>query len=98
MTKIFSDKLSGKNNNHLKLQEMLNYIRESDIIVVTELDRLGCNDKEVTYIMNQRHEKGAMFEILNFPSLSVIQDDNLRRLLNNLIIELFKYTAENERK
>lgn len=32
------------------------------------------------------------------PSLNGIQDDNLRRLLNNLIIELFKYTAENERK
>ncbi|MBP1044417.1 recombinase family protein [Vagococcus sp. BWB3-3] len=98
VTKIFSDKLSGKNNNRPKLQEMLNYIRESDIIVVTELDRLGRNNKEVTYIMNQIQEKNATLEILNLPSLSGIQDDNLRRLLNNLIIELFKYTAENERK
>lgn len=98
VTKIFSDKLSGKNNNRPKLQEMLNYIRESDIIVVTELDRLGRNNKEITYIMNQIQEKNATLEILNLPSLSGIQDDNLRRLLNNLIIELFKYTAENERK
>ena len=77
---------------------MLNYIREDDIIVVSELDRLGRNNKEITSIMNQIQDKGATLEILNLPSLNGIQDDNLRRLLNNLIIELFKYTAENERK
>lgn len=96
--KIFSDKLSGKDNNRPKLQELLNYIRESDIIVVSELDRLGRNNKEITNIMNQIQDKGATLEILNLPSLNGIQDDNLRRLLNNLIVELFKYTAENERK
>ncbi|MBO0450324.1 recombinase family protein [Enterococcus sp. MJM12] len=96
--KIFSDKLSGKDNNRPKLQELLNFIRENDIIVVSELDRLGRNNKEITNIMNQIQDKGATLEILNLPSLNGIQDDNLRRLLNNLIIELFKYTAENERK
>ncbi|MDT2597472.1 recombinase family protein [Enterococcus dongliensis] len=96
--KIFYDKLSGKDNNRPQLKEMLNYIREDDIIVVSELDRLGRNNKEITSIMNQIQDKGATIEILNLPSLSGIQDDNLRRLLNNLIIELFKYTAENERK
>ena len=96
--KIFSDKLSGKDNNRPKIQELLNYIREDDIIVVSELDRLGRNNKEVTNIMNQIQDKGATLEILNLPSLSGIKDDNLRRLLNNLIIELFKYKAENERK
>mgnify|MGYP000679757550 CR=1 FL=1 len=77
---------------------MLNYIREDDIIDVSELDRLGRNNKEITSIMNQIQDKGATLEILNLPSLNGIQDDNLRRLLNNLIIELFKYTAENERE
>mgnify|MGYP003428055689 CR=1 FL=1 len=96
--KIFSDKLSGKDNNRPQLKEMLNYIREDDIIVVSELDRLGRNNKEITSIMNQIQDKGATLEILNLPSLNGIQDDNLRRLLNNLIIELFKYTAENERE
>ncbi|WP_429967340.1 recombinase family protein [Enterococcus sp. AZ173] len=96
--KIFSDKLSGKDNNHPKLRELLNYIRENDIIIVSELDRLGRNNKEITNIMNQIQDKGATLEILNLPTLNGIQDDNLRRLLNNLIIELFKYTAENERK
>jgi len=30
--------------------------------------------------------------------LTGIEDENLRRLLNNLIMELFKYQAEEERK
>ncbi len=48
--------------------------------------------------MNQIQDKGAALEILSLPSLSGTQEVNSRRLLNNLIIELFKYTAENERK
>lgn len=96
--KRFSDKLSGKDNHRPQLKEMLNYIREDDIIVVSELDRLGRNNKEITSIMNQIQDKGATLEIINLPSLNGIQDDNLRRLLNNLIIELFPYTAENDRK
>lgn len=95
---FFTDKLSGKDTNRPQLQAMLNYIRKDDVVVVTELDRLGRNNKEITEIINKINEKGATLEILNLPSLSGIQDDNLRRLLNNLILELFKYTAENERK
>ncbi|MGY3765238.1 recombinase family protein [Vagococcus vulneris] len=95
---FFEDKLSGKDVNRPQLQEMLNFIRKDDIVVVAELDRLGRNNKEITEIINKINEKGATLEIQNLPSLSGIQDDNLRRLLNNLILELFKYTAENERK
>lgn len=79
------------------MQELLNYIREDGIIVVAELDHLGRNNKEVTSVMNQIQDKGAILEILNLPYQSGIQGDNLRRL-NNLIIELFKYTAGTERK
>ncbi|MCT6892045.1 MAG: helix-turn-helix domain-containing protein, partial [Lactobacillus sp.] len=37
-------------------------------------------------------------DILNFPSLRGIEDPNLRQLMNNLILELYKYQAESERK
>ena len=40
---------------------MLNYIREGDIVVVTELDRLGRNNKELTLVMNEIQQKGATF-------------------------------------
>lgn len=48
--------------------------------------------------MNQIQTKGATLEVLNLPSLRGIEDDNLRRLLNNLILELYKYQAQAERE
>ncbi len=77
---------------------MLNYIREGDIVIVTELDRLGRNNKELTELMNQIQIKGATLEVLNLPSMNGIEDENLRRLINSLVIELYKYQAESERK
>ena len=35
---------------------------------------------------------------LNLPSMTGIADPNLRQLMTNLIIELYKYQAESERK
>ena len=96
--KIFTDKLSGKDTNRESFQEMMNFIREDDIVVVTELKRLGRNNKELTETMNLIQLKKATLEVLNLPALTGITDDNLRRLLNNLIIELYKFQAEDERK
>ncbi|MFM0876950.1 recombinase family protein [Streptococcus suis] len=95
--KVFSDKLSGKDKNRPGLEALLSFIREGDIVVVSELDRLGRNNKELTEVISMIHSKGATLEILSFPSLVGIKDDNLRKLLNNLIIELYKYQAEAER-
>ena len=50
--KLFTDKLSGANTNRPELQKMLAYIREGDIVLVTELDRLGRNNQDLTKIMN----------------------------------------------
>jgi len=50
--KLFTDKLSGANTNRPELQKMLAYIREGDIVMVTELDRLGRNNHDLTKIMN----------------------------------------------
>ena len=95
--KVFSDKLSGKSTDRPGLKALLSFIREGDIVVVSELDRLGRNNKELTEVMSIIQYKGATIEILSLPSLSGIEDENLRRLLNNLIIELYKYQAEAER-
>ncbi|PFG78751.1 Pin-related site-specific recombinase/DNA invertase [Lactococcus lactis] len=96
--KVFSDKVSGQSTKRPQLKAMLDYIREGDIVVVTELDRLGRNNKDLTTIMNEIQQKGATLEVLNLPSMNGIDDENLRRLINNLVIELYKYQAEAERK
>ena len=96
--KLFTDKLSGANTNRPELQKMLAYIREGDIVLVTELDRLGRNNQDLTKIMNTIQNKGATLDVLNLPSMTGIADPNLRQLMTNLIIELYKYQAESERK
>lgn len=98
VTIIFEDKLSGKDTNRPEFQKLLEYVRQGDIVVVTELDRLGRNNKELTETMDLLKSKGVTIEILNLPSFKDIKDENLRQLLNNLILELYKYQAENERK
>ena len=98
VSKVFSDKVSGQSTERPQLKAMLEYIREGDIVVVTELDRLGRNNSDLTTIMNEIQQKGATLEVLNLPSMNGITDENLRRLINNLVIELYKYQAEAERK
>lgn len=96
-TKIFKEKRSGaKIENRPKLIEMLDYIREKDTIIITELDRLGRSENDLTYIINTINEKGANLEILSLPSTQ-IADPALNKLINNLILELYKYIAESER-
>ena len=98
VSKVFSDKASGQSVERPQIQAMLDYLREGDIVIVTELDRLGRNNKDLTEIMNAIQQKGATLEVLNLPSMNGIEDENLRRLINNLVVELYKYQAESERK
>ena len=67
VSKVFSDKASGATTERPQLQAMLDYIREGDIVIVTELDRLGRNNKDLTEIMNAIQQKGATLEVLNLP-------------------------------
>lgn len=96
--KLFCDKISGATTNRPQLQKMLDYIRDDDVVIVTELDRLGRNNNDLTKIMGAIKSKGATLDILSFPSLRGIEDNNLRQLMNNLILELYKYQAESERR
>lgn len=92
------DKISGKDTNRPEFKKMLEYACEVDTIVLTELARLGRNNKELTEILNYLNNKGVSVDILNLPSFNDVQDENLRRLLTNLILEIYKYQSENERK
>lgn len=96
--KIFREAASGASKERPQLQALLDYIREGDVVVVSELERLGRNNQELTEVMNDIQAKGATLEVLNLPALRGIEDDNLRRLLNSLILEIYKYQAQAERE
>lgn len=95
--KIFQEKISGKDTNRPALKKMLAYIHEDDQVIVLSLDRLGRNNQDISEIIEYIEHKKAVLRVLNLPTFDNVQDKNLQRLLTNLVLEIYKYTAENER-
>ena len=48
--------------------------------------------------MNDIQMKDATIEVLKLPTLNGIENENLHRLLNNMIIELYEYQAQKGKK
>lgn len=59
--KVFIDMLSGKDTNRPQLQEMMNFMREGDVVVVESFSRLARNTKDLLDITDKMTEKGVEF-------------------------------------
>ena len=59
--KWFIEKISGKNADRPKLQEMLEYIREDDTVYCEEFSRLGRSTADLLSIVRQIEDVGAKF-------------------------------------
>ena len=59
--RIYIDKQSGKDTSRPKLQEMLTYVREGDIVVVESYSRIARNTKDLLEIVEQLSSKGVSF-------------------------------------
>ncbi|MBU5679607.1 recombinase family protein [Blautia sp. MSJ-9] len=57
----FVEKASGKDVKRPKLQEMLEYIREDDVVYVEEFSRLGRSTEDLLFIVRQIESTGAKF-------------------------------------
>lgn len=57
VSKVFSDKLSGRDTERSQWQAMLKYLREGDVVVVTELNHLSRNNKDLTEVIKS-NKKG----------------------------------------
>ena len=57
--KIFIDKCSGKNANRPELKKMLDYVRDGDVLVVSEYARLARSSADMLRIINELQEKGV---------------------------------------
>lgn len=56
--KIFTEKVSGKDTNRPKLQELIGFARENDIIVIHSFDRLARSTKDLLYLVEMFTNKG----------------------------------------
>lgn len=63
--KYFEEKVSGKNTtDRIELQNMLNYVREGDVVCVKDLSRLARNTKDLLDIVEYLTQKGvSLFSI-----------------------------------
>lgn len=64
LDKVFTDKATGKTKDRPELQQMLDYVRYGDIVVIHSLDRLARNLEDLIAIINQLHQKGVVFKSL----------------------------------
>ena len=59
VSKVFMDKLSGKDTNRPQLNAMIDYVREGDTVVVSEYSRLARSTKDLLNIIDTLENKGV---------------------------------------
>lgn len=88
LDKIFEESVSGKNKDRPKLQEMIDFAREGDVIFVHSLDRLARNLIDLKTIINTCNQKGVgvniLKENLSFPAGTQSKNPTSELLLNIL--------------
>ena len=89
--KWFLDKQSGKDTNRPELQKMLDYVREGDILIVTEFSRLARSTTDLLNIVQKLREKGV-----EFVSLKEQLDTNTPQ--GRFMLTVFAAMAELERE
>lgn len=68
--KVLAEKLSGKTTDNRKaLQDLIEYVREGDTVMVTKLDRLARSVSDAVKIVEALEAKGADFVVLDNASI-----------------------------
>ncbi|MGO2341862.1 MULTISPECIES: recombinase family protein [Vibrio] len=64
--KVFHGKQSGKSDDNLsKLDELIDYVREDDTVVLTKLDRMGRSLNSILATIQKLNEKGVQVKTLD---------------------------------
>lgn len=59
--RVFIDRISGKNTDRPALQQMMNFVRENDIVIVESIYRFARNTKDLLDLVEQLHKKNVQF-------------------------------------
>lgn len=104
LEKIFTDQQTGKNFNRPRYTIMKeDVLRDGDILIITEIDRLGRNKEDTLKELRYYKEKGIRVMILEIPTTLVDYsslDNSMAKMImetiNNMLIEMYTVFAQVE--
>ncbi|WP_330745333.1 recombinase family protein [Chryseobacterium sp. CP-77] len=88
--KIYVDKVSGIKSEKPQLNELLNYLRKDDTLVVWRLDRIGRTTVGLIQFVTELNERGIQFK-------SITENIDTSSTSGKLIFQIFCVLAEHER-
>lgn len=98
---IYEDKASGRNFDRVGFEYMKRSLEKGDILIISSLDRLGRNAKELKEQWQYFKENQISVQVLDMPSLNLDYSDEkmqpITDLINNIIFEIFSWKAESDR-
>lgn len=89
--KIFIDKMSGKDTNRPALKEMMNFVRDGDIVVTESISRFARNTKDLLELVEQLHKKNVRY-------ISQKENIDTQTAAGKFMLTLFGAIAELERE
>ena len=98
---IYIDKFSGKDFDRPKYSELIKILKEQDILVIKEIDRLGRNYEEILEQWRViTKEIKADIVVLDIPLLDTrTRKENLTgTFIADLVLQILSYVAETERQ
>lgn len=93
LDRVFTDKLSGKDTNRPALQEMLQFVREGDTVIVHSMDRLARNLADLQELVDTLTGKGVSVTFLKNNLTFTGEDDPMKKLM----LQIMGAVAEFER-
>ena len=98
---IISDKQSGKDFERTGYKSLKERVREGDELYVKSIYRLGRDKDAIKNELRFFKDKGIIVHILNFPQTMIEVNDEQQKsvmeLVNNLLIEVLSFMAQEER-
>lgn len=80
--KIFSEKMTGRQQNRPELDTCLSFLREGDTLVVYKLDRLGRSLKNILTLLEDFKNRGIQFTSLQD---NISTEGAIGQLMNNIL-------------
>jgi len=95
LDKVFEEKVSAKTKNRPRLQEMLNYIRDGDTVVVHDISRLARNIQDLHFLVEEITSKGASLRFVKEGlSFSSDKSEPMNVLLLSMLGAVYQFERE----